>query len=57
MTHITEVVRRIKALLLMGDELDGNYREIVANTLDLTNAAELDDDDPSKQPSVDAAEL
>jgi hypothetical protein len=26
MTYITDVVRRLKALLLMGDALDANYR-------------------------------
>jgi hypothetical protein len=26
MTYITEVVRRLKALLLLGGELDSNYR-------------------------------
>lgn len=26
MTYITEVIRRLKALLLMGDDLDANYR-------------------------------
>jgi hypothetical protein len=26
MTYITEVVRRLKALLLMGDALDANFR-------------------------------
>lgn len=28
MTYITEVVRRLKALLLLGDALDANYREV-----------------------------
>lgn len=32
-TYITEVIRRLKALLLLGGELDANYRNASANTL------------------------
>ena len=32
-TYVTEVIRRLKALLLLGDELDANYRAVAANTL------------------------
>jgi hypothetical protein len=39
MTYITEVVRRLKALLLLGDELDANYRAVSARTLELFPAA------------------
>ncbi len=30
-TYVTEVVRRLKALLLLGDELDANYRAAAAS--------------------------
>jgi hypothetical protein len=33
MTYITEVIRRLKALLLLGGELDANYRAASARTL------------------------
>jgi hypothetical protein len=33
MTYITEVVRRIKALLLLGEKLDASYRDTSSNTL------------------------
>jgi predicted helicase len=36
MTYITEVIRRLKALLLLGEKLDANYREASANTLSLS---------------------
>ena len=36
MTYITDVIRRLKALLLLGEKLDANYRAISANTLSLT---------------------
>jgi predicted helicase len=39
MTHITEVVRRLKALLLLGGELDTNYSAASARTLDLLPTA------------------
>jgi hypothetical protein len=32
MTYITEVIRRLKALLLMGDALDANYRAVAGGT-------------------------
>ncbi|MBI1918805.1 MAG: N-6 DNA methylase [Planctomycetes bacterium] len=35
MTYFTEIVRRLKALLLLADELDLNYRTTSANTLKL----------------------
>lgn len=35
MTYITEVVRRLKALLLLGPELDANYRACAAETITL----------------------
>ncbi len=35
MTYVTEVVRRLKALLLLGEALDANYRRAAAKTLDL----------------------
>ncbi len=35
MTYITEVVRRLKALLLLGPELDENYRACAKETLAL----------------------
>jgi hypothetical protein len=35
MTYFTEVVRRLKALLLLGADLDANYRTAAAKTLDL----------------------
>lgn len=38
MTYITEVVRRLKALLLLGPDLDSNYRAASANTLSLATA-------------------
>ena len=34
MTYITEVVRRLKALLLLGDELDANYRAAAERAMD-----------------------
>jgi hypothetical protein len=34
MTYITEVVRRLKCLLLMGQELDANYRAAAENAMD-----------------------
>lgn len=34
-TYITEVIRRLKALLLMGEELDANYRAAAENPLAL----------------------
>src|SRR5581483_1451650 len=34
MTYVTEVVRRLKALLLLGDDLDANYRA-ATKTLDV----------------------
>jgi predicted helicase len=40
MTHITEVVRRIKSLLLMGDGLDANYRAIIGHVLGLKESPE-----------------
>jgi hypothetical protein len=33
--YITEVIRRLKALLLLGDQLDANYRAAGARTLDV----------------------
>jgi len=33
MTYFTEVVRRLKALLLLGDELNPNYRSAASKTL------------------------
>ena len=38
MTYITEVIRRLKALLLLGDELDANYRAASAKTLDIVSS-------------------
>jgi hypothetical protein len=35
MTYITEVIRRLKALLLLGDDLDGNYRAASARVLEV----------------------
>jgi len=35
MTYITEVVRRLKALLLLGPELDANYRACAKETFPL----------------------
>jgi len=35
MSYITEVVRRLKALLLLGDALDANYRAAAENALGL----------------------
>ncbi len=35
MTYFTEVIRRLKALLMMGDALDANYRAAAARTVDL----------------------
>ena len=35
MTYITEVVRRLKALLLLGTELDANYRAAAENAMEL----------------------
>lgn len=35
MTCITEVVRRLKALVLLGEDLDANYLRAAAKTLDL----------------------
>jgi hypothetical protein len=34
MSYITEVVRRLKALLLMGESLDANYRAAVMNSME-----------------------
>jgi hypothetical protein len=34
MTYITEVVRRLKALLLMGESLDANYRAAASSTME-----------------------
>ena len=39
MTYITEVIRRLKALLLLGEKLDANYRAASANTLALSEIA------------------
>lgn len=36
MTYIAEVIRRLKALLLLSEKLDANYRAVSANTLSLT---------------------
>jgi len=36
MTYITEVVRRLKALLLLGPELDANYRACAKETITLS---------------------
>jgi hypothetical protein len=50
MTYITEVIRRLKALLLLGDELDANYRAVCEKTLDfkhLTPRPNLAADDAS----------
>ena len=33
MTYITEVVRRLKALLLLGGALDANYRAAAENAM------------------------
>jgi hypothetical protein len=33
MTYVTEVIRRLKALLLLGGALDTNYRAAAARTL------------------------
>ena len=33
MTYITEVIRRLKALLLLGDALDANYRAAAENAM------------------------
>jgi hypothetical protein len=33
MTYITEVTRRLKALLLLGDALDANYRAAAENAM------------------------
>ena len=35
MTYITEVVRRLKALLLMGESLDANYRVAASSTMEV----------------------
>ena len=35
MTYITEVVRRLKALLLMGESLDANYRAAASSAMEL----------------------
>lgn len=32
--HVTEMARRIAAILLMGPELDANYRAVVADAID-----------------------
>jgi hypothetical protein len=53
MTHITEVIRRIKALLLLGDELDANFRAITANTLDLAIAPSGSEGGLQMPPDVD----
>ena len=34
MTYITEVVRRLKALLLMGESLDANYRAAASSAME-----------------------
>ncbi len=39
MTYITEVIRRLKALLLLGEKLDANYRDASANTLVLSGGS------------------
>jgi hypothetical protein len=36
MSYITEVVRRLKALLLMGESLDANYRAAAANAMEFS---------------------
>jgi hypothetical protein len=36
MTYITEVIRRLKALLLLGEDLDVNYRAAAAKPLSLS---------------------
>jgi hypothetical protein len=36
-TYVTEVVRRLKALLLLREELDANYLRVLSNTLELAN--------------------
>ena len=33
LTYITEVIRRLKALLLMGDALDANYRAVAEKAM------------------------
>lgn len=40
MTYIAEVIRRLKALLLLGEKLDANYRAVSASTLDLAGIAD-----------------
>lgn len=37
MTYIAEVIRRLKAMLFLGEKLDANYREASANTLNLSD--------------------
>jgi hypothetical protein len=39
MTHVTEVLRRLKALLLMGQSLDANYRAAAASALSFDQPA------------------
>ena len=39
MTYITEVVRRLKALLLMGESLDANYRAAAASAMEFGKSA------------------
>ena len=34
MTYVTEVIRRLKALLLLGDELNANYRAAAEHAMD-----------------------
>ncbi len=34
MTYVTEVIRRLKALLMLGDELDANYRAAAERAMD-----------------------
>lgn len=41
MTYITEVVRRLKAILLMGAELDENYRACAKETISLKKGVDL----------------
>ena len=34
MTYVTEVIRRLKALFLLGDELNANYRAATEHAMD-----------------------
>jgi hypothetical protein len=36
-TYVTEVIGRLKALLLLAQELDANYRAVASKVLDLSS--------------------